>query len=145
MIGNRSVPSDTLLAHLAYDDVGAAADWLILNFAAEELFRYGGEPLQGVQMRIANAVVMLAKARPGRLNPKTAGGWTQTLSVFIDNVEQLHASLAAAGVTLPEPLNETAYGELQFVAEDPEGHRWLFARHVRDVDPREWGAVTRTS
>jgi len=142
VIGNRSVPSDTLVAHLAYDDVSAAAEWLIRTFGAEELFRYGGEPLQGVQMRIGKAVVMLAKARPGRLSPRAAGGWTQTLSIFVDDVEELYASLAAAGATLPEPLNETAYGELQFVAEDPEGHRWLFARHVRNVHPHDWGAVT---
>jgi hypothetical protein len=25
--------------------------------------------------------------------------------------------------------------------EDPEGHRWLFASHVRDVDPGDWGAT----
>jgi uncharacterized glyoxalase superfamily protein PhnB len=134
-----------MLAHLAYDDVGAAADWLIRTFAAEELFRYGGEPPQGVQMRIGKAVVMLGGARPGRsISPKAAGGWTQTLSIFIDDVEGLHARLESGGVFIAEELNETAYGELQFVAVDPEGHRRLFARHVRDIRPSEWGAVTPT-
>jgi len=144
MIQNRSVPTDTLIAHLAYDDVDAAAAWLGEHFGAVELFRYGGDPPQGVQMRIERAVVMLGQTRPGRMSPLKAGGWTQTLSIFRDDVESLCARLKAAGVTIAEDLNQTQYGEQQFVAEDPEGHRWLFARHVRDVAPAEWGAVTPT-
>jgi uncharacterized glyoxalase superfamily protein PhnB len=46
----------------------------------------------------------------------------------------------SAGAKIVEDLNETMYGERQFVAEDIEGHRWLFARHARDVSPSEWGA-----
>jgi len=32
------------------------------------------------------------------------------------------------------------YGERHYGAEDHEGHHWLFAKHVRDVNPEEWGA-----
>jgi hypothetical protein len=27
------------------------------------------------------------------------------------------------------------WGDRTYVAEDPEGHRWTFAEHTRDVDP----------
>jgi uncharacterized glyoxalase superfamily protein PhnB len=33
------------------------------------------------------------------------------------------------------------YGELQYGAEDLDGHRWLFSRHARDVNPADWGAT----
>jgi hypothetical protein len=39
-----------------------------------------------------------------------------------------------------EELHETEYGERQYGVEDIEGHRWLFAKHARDVSPEEWGA-----
>jgi uncharacterized glyoxalase superfamily protein PhnB len=74
------------------------------------------------------------------MSPAQAGVWTQMLSVFIDDVDAHFESVKSAGAKIVEDLNETMYGERQFVAEDIEGHRWLFARHARDVDPSEWGA-----
>ena len=41
-------------------------------------------------------------------------------------------------------LEDTPYGDRRYDAEDPEGHRWSFAQHVRTVEPEEWGA-TRTA
>ena len=45
------------------------------------------------------------------------------------------------GVKIVEELHETEYGELQYGAEDVEGHHWLFARHAHDVSPDAWGAT----
>jgi uncharacterized glyoxalase superfamily protein PhnB len=45
------------------------------------------------------------------------------------------------GATIVEELHETIYGELQYGAEDLDGHRWLFSRHACDVSPAEWGAT----
>jgi len=44
------------------------------------------------------------------------------------------------GARIVEELNETAYGERQYVAVDLEGHPWLFSRPAHDVSPAEWGA-----
>jgi uncharacterized glyoxalase superfamily protein PhnB len=33
------------------------------------------------------------------------------------------------------------YGERQYSAEDPWGHRWTFSQTVADVDPRDWGGI----
>ena len=35
------------------------------------------------------------------------------------------------------------YGERQYEAEDPAGHRWIFSETLRDVAPEEWGGITR--
>jgi uncharacterized glyoxalase superfamily protein PhnB len=32
------------------------------------------------------------------------------------------------------------FGERQYVAQDPGGHRWTFTESVADVAPEEWGA-----
>ena len=136
---NRSVPADSILPHVVYQDVAAAIDWLTRAFGFVEHYRYG-DPAQGAQMHLGDAWIMLTLAREGRMSPAQAGVWTQMLSVFIDDVDAHFESVKSAGAKIVEDLNETMYGERQFVAEDIEGHRWLFARHARDVSPSEWGA-----
>ena len=33
------------------------------------------------------------------------------------------------------------YGERQYAAEDPAGHRWTFSETLEDVDPGTWGGT----
>jgi uncharacterized glyoxalase superfamily protein PhnB len=33
------------------------------------------------------------------------------------------------------------YGERQYTAEDPGGHRWTFSESIADVDPADWGGT----
>ncbi len=143
MLKNRSVPVDTILPHLVYEDVAAALTWLAKAFGFTEHFRYGepGGPVQGAQMHLGNAWIMLTSSRPGRESPSRLGQWTQSLSVFVEDVDAHYEHAKAAGVKVVEELHETAYGERQYGAEDPEGHHWLFSKHVRDVSPEEWGAT----
>jgi uncharacterized glyoxalase superfamily protein PhnB len=84
---------------------------------------------------------MLSKARPGRCSPAQVGCWTQSLTVFIEDVDGHYERVKSAGGRIVEDLHETEYGERQYAVEDPEGHHWLFSRHARDVSPKEWGAT----
>ncbi len=77
---------------------------------------------------------------PAGKSPADLGSITQSLTVFVEDVDAHYARTKAAGATIVEELNETMYGERQYVALDLEGHHWLFARHARDVSPEEWGA-----
>jgi uncharacterized glyoxalase superfamily protein PhnB len=139
---NRSVPADVLLPHLVYRDVGAAASWLKRVFGFIEHYRYGApDAPEGAQMHLGDAWIMLTSARPGRSSPAQAGYYTQSLTVFVEDVDGHYEKARSAGARIVEDLNETGYGERQYVAEDLEGHHWLFSRHARDVDPAEWGAT----
>ena len=140
VVKNRSVPTDTVLPHLIYRDVAQALDWLVSAFGSVEHYRYGppGSP-QGAQAPLGDAWVMLESAR-GRKTPVELSQGTQYLSVFVDDVEAHYARAKAAGARIVEELNDTVYGERQYVAEDLDGHAWLFSRHIRDLDPADWGA-----
>jgi uncharacterized glyoxalase superfamily protein PhnB len=140
MISNRSVPTDTLLSHIVYRDLEAAIVWLSQAFGFVEHYRYGRPP-SGAQMSAGNAWVMLRQARDGEATPKELGFGTQSLTVFIEDIEAHFARAKFAGVTVLENLHETEYGELQYAAEDLGGHHWLFSRHARDVSPADWGAT----
>jgi uncharacterized glyoxalase superfamily protein PhnB len=145
-IRNRSVPVNGLLAHVTYTDVAAALGWLCDTFGFVEHYRYGspdGE-VQGAQIRLGEAWLMLNGPRNGRSSPRELGSRTQSLTVFVPDVEAHYKQVKASGARVVEELNETPYGERQYVAEDPEGHWWLFSQHVRDVSPADWGARIAT-
>ena len=143
MIANRSVPTNTLLPHVVYADVAEAVDWLTKSFGFTEHYRYGepGCPVSGAQMHLGNAWVMLKRARPGNATPAQLGCGTQSLTVFLEDLEAHFQTAKSAGVLILEELHETVYGEQQYAAEDLAGHHWLFSRHARDLSPDEWGAA----
>ena len=140
MLRNRSVPVNTLLPHIRYKDLSAAIDWLVSTFGFVEHFRYGN-PVSGAQVHFGDAWLMLSVGGAGYRNPVELGFGTQMLSIFVEDVEAHYARTKASGAKIMEALHETEYGELQYGVEDPEGHRWVFSRHARDVDPAEWGAT----
>ena len=140
MITNRSVPTKILLPHLTYQDVDAAVQWLHEVFGFKEHYRHGGTPASGAQIHLGDAWVMLTRTRVGRSSPIQCGHMTQTLTVFIEDVEGHYEKAKAAGAAIFEEPHETIYGEFQYAATDLEGHHWLFSRHARDVAPEAWGA-----
>jgi uncharacterized glyoxalase superfamily protein PhnB len=137
---NRSVPTDILLPHLTYRDVSEACAWLTRVFGFTEHYRYG-DPLSGIQMHIGDACIMLHGVKNTCNTPTALGFSTQTLTVFVADVDAHYTRAKQQGATIVEELHETIYGELQYGAEDLDGHRWLFSRHARDVSPAEWGAT----
>ena len=143
MIANRSVPVNSILPHVSYRDVAAAMAWLGCTFGFEEYYRYGadGERVNGALMKLGGAYVML-RTRAENATPAELGFGTQSLTVFLDDVEAHCARTKAAGAQIVEEPHETEYGEFQYAALDLEGHHWLFSRHARDVAPEQWGAVT---
>src|ERR1700733_3531739 len=140
MIRNRSVPADLVLPHVFYEDLGAAIEWLSRAFGFVEEFRYG-EPVSGAQVHLGNAWIMLSTSREGRRSPAELGFATQSLTIFLEQVEDHYARAKNEGARILEEPHETEYGEFQYAAEDLEGHRWLFSRHARDLSPDTWGAT----
>jgi uncharacterized glyoxalase superfamily protein PhnB len=123
--------------------VADALAWLTKAFGFVEHYRFGepGGRVNGAQMHLGDAWIMLNSARPGSASPAQAGHQTQSLTVFVDDVDAHCERAKLTGAKIVEDLHETAYGERQYGVEDLEGHHWLFSRHARDVDPAEWGAT----
>jgi PhnB protein len=129
-----------VLPHITYRDLAGTILWLSDAFGFVEHYRYGN-PLSGAQIRAGNAFIMLKQARHGYATPKELGFGTQSLTIFIQDIESHHGRAKSARVTILEDLHETVYGELQYAAEDLDCHHWLFSRHARDLSPDQWGAT----
>jgi uncharacterized glyoxalase superfamily protein PhnB len=140
---NGSVPVDTILPHIFYRDVGEAIVWLSTAFGFCEHYRYGDVPgqISGAQIHLGNAWLMLKKANPGYAAPSQVGYATQSLTIFVEDVDSHFEKAKSAGARILEEPHETVYGELQYAAEDLDGHHWLFSRHARNVNPADWGAT----
>ena len=138
MIRNRSLPVDTVLPHVMFRDLPAAIAWLSRVFGFIEHYHYG-EPMSGAQMYLGPVFLMVKQV--AHATPKQLGFGTQSLTIFVEDVEGHYAHAKAAGATILEEPHETVYGEFQYAAADLDGHHWLFSRHARDLSPAEWGAT----
>ena len=135
MVTNRSVPVDTVLPHVIYQSVPDAVAWLSKTCGFTEHYRYG-EPTSGAQVFLGKAYIML-KSAPSRATPAQLGYGTQSLTIFVPDVDAHYARTKAAGANIfagYATRRSTANGSTS--VEDLEGHRWLFSQHARDVKPR---------
>lgn len=142
-MNNLSVPTDAVLPHIFYRDVTEAISWLSSAFGFIEHYRYldGDGGVAGAQMWCGRACFMLGKSRAGRGTPLELGGETQSLSVWVDDVNGHFAKAKSFGAKILEDPHETVYGEFQYATEDFAGHHWIFSRHARNLGPADWGAV----
>jgi uncharacterized glyoxalase superfamily protein PhnB len=134
---NRSVPVDTVIPHLRYKNVLEAFAWLQRVFGFREEFRYG-EPVSGMQVSLGGAYVMIGAIRAEPREKPAFGREEHSLTVVLEDVASHYAHSVREGATIVEDLH--VYGELQYGVRDCDGYIWLFAQHVRDLAPEDWGA-----
>lgn len=132
-----------ITSYLYYEDVAAALSWLARAFGFRERVRMPGldGQIMHVEMQLADGVVMMGRPGPDYRNPKHLGAVTHSLYVYVyvyvDDVDAHFRRASDAGAKILEQPADQFYGDRRYGAEDPEGHHWYFAQHVRDVPPEE--------
>src|SRR5580698_6073118 len=106
VISNRSVPTNIVLPHIAYPDVVEAIEWLTRTFGFSEHFRYG-QPVSGAQMHLGNAWFMLKRSPREHSTPTQLRYGTQSLTVFLDDVDSHYEKSKSAGARILEDPHET--------------------------------------
>ena len=91
------------------------------------------------ELQLGDSVIMLADEFPemGVRSPKSVGGTPVTISVYVDDVDNVFERAVKAGAKLLRPVEDQFYGDRAGQFEDPFGHRWSVATHVEDVPPDE--------
>ncbi|MFZ0132986.1 MAG: VOC family protein [Desulfobacterales bacterium] len=97
------------------------------------------EKLLHVEVRIGDSVVMLADEFPedGSLGPKSLKGSPVTIHLYVENADAFVERAVAAGAKITMPLADMFWGDRYGQLEDPFGHRWSVATHVRDLSSEE--------
>jgi uncharacterized glyoxalase superfamily protein PhnB len=62
--------------------------------------------------------------------------------VRVENAAVHHERTLRSGARIVQPLSDFPYGERQYTAEDPGGHRWTFSETIADVAPEDWGGTS---
>ena len=131
----------TVTPHLVCAGAGAAIDFYKKAFGATETARIPGPggKLIHASIRIGDSTVMLVDEMPewGSLGPKALKGSPVVIHLYVDDVDAFTARAVAAGAKVTMPVADMFWGDRYGQLEDPFGHRWSVATHVRDVSPAD--------
>jgi PhnB protein len=106
-------------------------------FGAVETVRLPGPQgkIMHAAVRIGDSTIMLTDEFPdfGSFGPKALKGSSVVIHLYVDNADEFSARAVAAGARMTMPVSEMFWGDRYGQLEDPFGHRWSVATHVRDV------------
>jgi PhnB protein len=98
-----------------------------------------GGKIGHAELQLGDSVIMLADEYPdmGIRGPQAYGGSGVTISVYVEDVDDVYRRALDAGAKSIRDLENQFYGDRSAQFEDPFGHRWSVASHVEDVPPAE--------
>lgn len=135
----------TLTPHIVCAGAAEAIEFYRRAFGAVEELRLPGPSgkLVHAMVRIGDSPLMLMDEFPemGGFSPKHFKGSPVTIHLMSDDVDAAMARAVAAGAKVTMPVADMFWGDRYGVLEDPFGHSWSIATHIRDVSPEELKAA----
>jgi PhnB protein len=139
----RAVPDGmhAVTPHLTCAGAADAIEFYKKAFNAVEIKRMPGPQgkLMHALIRIGDSAVMLADEFPdwGSFGPKSLNGSPVTIHIYVEDVDALVERAVAAGAKITMPLEDTFWGDCYGKLEDPFGHHWSVATHLRDMSSED--------
>ena len=131
----------TVTPHLVCAGAADAIEFYKKAFNAVEMARIPQPDgkIMHASIRIGDSVVMLVDEFPdwGVRGPKSLGGSPVTIHLYVEDVDAFTERAVGAGAKITMPIADMPWGDRYGQLEDPFGHRWSVATHVRDVSPDE--------
>jgi PhnB protein len=137
----RPIPEGfrSITPHLVCEGAAAALDFYAKAFNAVEISRMPGPDgkLMNAQLRIGDSMLMLNDAFPeyGAPGPLALKGTPVVVHLYVPDVDAAFAQAVAAGATPMMPPADQFWGDRYAMLQDPFGHRWSIATHLRDMTP----------
>jgi len=131
----------TVTPHLICGGAADAIEFYKKAFNAVETSRMPGPngKIMHASIRIGDSTVMLVDESPefGMPGPKPLKGTPVIVHLYVEDADAFAARAAEAGAKITMPVTEMFWGDRYGQLEDPFGHRWSVATHVKDVTPEE--------
>jgi len=138
---SASAKMHTVMPHLVCAGAAAAIEFYKKAFGAEECMRIPGPQgkLMHAAVSIGDSIVMLVDEFPqcGSLGPKSLKGSPVTIHLNVPDVDATVADAVRAGAKITMPVADMFWGDRYGQLEDPFGHHWSVATHLRDMSPEE--------
>ena len=127
--------------HLVCAGAADAIEFYKKAFNAVEVMRIPGSQGKLIHacIRICDSPIMLMDEFPemGGFGPKSLKGSPVTIHLFVENVDAFVAQAVAAGAKIKMPVADMFWGDRYGAIEDPFGHNWSVATHIRDMTADE--------
>jgi uncharacterized glyoxalase superfamily protein PhnB len=136
------VPEDfhTITPHLVVSRVADAIAWYTQAFGAHELLRNAapdGVSIMHSELLLGDSRFFVVDEFPGAaFSPRSLGGSSVTLHLYVEDVDRLFARAIAAGATVLMPVADQFWGDRYGMLTDPFGHRWSIASRIEDLSPK---------
>ncbi len=138
----------TLTPHLVCRNAAEAIAFYGKAFGAVELSRLPGAEgkLMHAMVRIGDSSLMLVDEFPdcGAFGPQSLNGSPVTIHLYVTDVDATVERALAAGAKVTMPVSDMFWGDRYGRIEDPFGHQWSIATHIRDLSPQEIQAAAAT-
>jgi uncharacterized glyoxalase superfamily protein PhnB len=85
------------------------------------------------EVRIGEQAIWLHRVVPEMLlaSPRTLPASHSGLMVYVENVDAHFETARTRGATIESAPKDMPYGQREYGARDPEGHRWWFAMPLK--------------
>ncbi|MDH5211290.1 MAG: VOC family protein [Betaproteobacteria bacterium] len=127
--------------YLAIQGAAQAIDFYKKVFGALELMRMPGPQgkLGHVEINVGDSKIMLAdeSEQMNFRSPRAHGGTPVHIMVYVKDVDATVAKAIESGAKMMREVQDMFYGDRTGAIEDPFGHFWHIATHVRDVSMKE--------
>jgi len=134
--------------HLVCSSAADAIEFYRKAFGAEEVMRLEGPDgsMWHACVTIGGSAVMLVDEMPkmGSLGPKALKGTPVTIHLNVPDVDAVVDRAVAAGAKVLMQPADMFWGDRYGIVEDPFGHKWSVATHLRDMTVDEIKAAMST-
>lgn len=131
----------TVTPHLICDGAADAIEFYKKAFGATEICRMPSPEgkIMHAAINIGDSMVMLVDQYPdwGCMGPAALKGASVTIHLQVVDADALFKQAVDAGAKVIMPIEDAFWGDRYGKVEDPFGHHWSIATHIRDVSPEE--------
>jgi uncharacterized glyoxalase superfamily protein PhnB len=139
----------TLTPSLIVNDAAKAIEFYKTAFGAEERGRSNTPDgrIMHAELKIGDSILFLNDEFPEfsgqcqstftSASPVRLGGRTGSINLYVESADDWFNRAVSAGATVVMPLMDAFWGDRYGMVEDPFGHVWGFATHIKDVTPEE--------
>src|SRR5437764_8234487 len=148
-IMTKPIPSGfhTITPSLIVTEPAKALDFYKRAFGAQEIDRFmspDGKGVMHAHFKVGDSLVMLGgEFPPSCLSPKSRGGTSVSLYLYVENADASFDRAVKAGCTVKMPMADQFWGDRFGQVEDPFGHQWSFATHKQDLTKDQIAAKAR--
>ncbi len=129
--------TERLIPILVYRDITAAHDFLVNAFG----FQSGGVERDGDgnavhgEVRVAGSIIWLHRvtSEHSLTSPESVDMAGSGMVVHVHDVDAHYERAVAAGAHVEGVPVDQPYGQREYEARDPEGHRWWFATPLPEM------------